>query len=194
MVSSKDCLFCKIVSGEIPAKKVYEDTSCIAFLDINPRNPGHTLVIPKTHAETIFDLPDTEGAKMFASLKKVAIKVKKGTKAHGVSVCQNNGSAAGQVVGHVHFHVIPRFLNEGPAAMEAILPVKKMDDQTLDKIASAIGGSSLAVKATEPKPEPPQEVEEKPRPPLKTKKAEKSNPNPDEEEDVDEFEEFNFNL
>lgn len=187
MVDPKECLFCRIVKGEIPAKKVYEDSSSLAFLDINPRNPGHTLIIPKKHYETLFDFPEREGGKFFASLKKVAVLVKNGTNAHGLSVCQNNGSAAGQVVAHLHFHLIPRFLNEGPVALEAILPVKKMDDKSLDKIVDAIKGASPALET--PQEEPP---EEKPEP-KPAKKETKKKP-PPEEEDVDEFEEIDFNF
>jgi len=207
MVDPKDCLFCRIVNGEIPAKKVYEDGISLAFLDINPRNPGHTLVIPKRHYETIFDIPDGEGGKFFASMKKVAAKVKNSTKAHGLSVCQNNGSAAGQVVGHLHFHLIPRFMNEGPAALEALLPVKKMDEKSLDKIAAVIkGGSEIQEPAEAAEPverEEPDEVEsideedfseeEPKKPPLKLKKEQKK-PEPEkEDDDIDEFEMINFN-
>ncbi|MBL7160232.1 MAG: HIT family protein [Candidatus Aenigmarchaeota archaeon] len=200
MVDQKQCLFCRIIAGEIPAKKVYEDQVSLAFLDINPRNPGHTLLIPKKHAETIFDLPDAEGSKLFASLKKIAVKVKNGTKAHGLSICQNNGSAAGQVVGHVHFHLIPRFLNEGPAALEAMLPVRKMDEKSLDKVVAVIKGAStnteqetIGEELEERIPEPAEErPEEQPKPARKEKNPSAKKPPENEEDDVDEFEEFNF--
>jgi len=188
MVDPKECLFCRIVKGEIPSKKVYEDTNTFAFLDINPRNPGHTLIITKKHFETLFDMPDAEGSKLFLSMRKVANLVKNGTKAHGLSVCQNNGSAAGQVVAHIHFHLIPRFLNEGPAAVEAMLPVKKMDDNTLDKIAATIKGASSAPAKVEDEHKEQKPVEKKPAK-TKAKKEE-----PAEEEDVDEFEEIDFNF
>lgn len=189
MVEAKDCLFCRIGKGDIPSKKVYEDLISMAFLDINPRNPGHTLIIPKKHYETIFQMPEGEGGKFFASLKKVATQVKNGTQAHGLSICQNNGSAAGQVVGHLHFHIIPRFMNEGPSALEALLPVKKMDEKSLDKIAASIKGSS----STKEKPAPaPKTADPPPEAPPKQKKPKESPPEKDEEEDTDEFEEFNF--
>jgi histidine triad (HIT) family protein len=208
MVDPKDCLFCKIVKGEIPAKKVYEDANVIAFLDINPRNPGHTLVIPKDHHETLFDLPDADIRGYFSSMKRVAVLVRNGTKAHGISVCQNNGSAAGQVVAHLHFHIIPRFMNEGPSALEGILQVKKMNEEALDQIASAIkGASSEAPKEmrieTEEKPKerpkPVKKKKEKPVAPVeKPKEKPKEKPvgdfDEDEEDDKDEFEEINFNF
>lgn len=189
MVDAKDCLFCRIIAGDIPSQKVYEDTNSIAFLDINPRNPGHTLLVPKKHVETIFDLPEGEGSKLFAALKKVAVLVKNGTQAHGLSVCQNNGSASGQVVAHVYFHLIPRFLNEGPPALENMLPIKKMDEKSLQKIASAIKGAPT----TAPKKEAPAPTAAKNEASIPKAKPEKR-PAKEEEEDVDEFEEIDFNL
>jgi histidine triad (HIT) family protein len=132
------CLFCKIASGEIPSKKVYEDANVIAFLDINPRNPGHTLVIPKKHFVTLLDMPEREVGKLFESTRIVAMAVKNGTNADGLSLVQLNGKAAGQVVTHVHVHLIPRFMSEGPVSLEGVLSSKKMTDGMLDKIASAI--------------------------------------------------------
>jgi histidine triad (HIT) family protein len=134
----KDCLFCKIVAGEIPVKKVYEDANSFAFLDINPRNPGHTLVIPKKHYETLFDMPENEAGELFKVVKKMADVCKSGVKADGISIGQSNGRAAGQIVQHLHFHVIPRFATEGPVGLEGVLPVKKMDDPSMDKIVEAL--------------------------------------------------------
>ncbi len=132
------CLFCKIASGEIPGKKVYEDANVFAFLDINPRNPGHTLVIPKKHATTIMDMGEKDVGKLFESVRYVAEAVQKGTKAEGLSIVQSNGKAAGQVVTHVHVHIIPRYLSEGPVSLEGVLGVKKMPEETIDQIASTI--------------------------------------------------------
>jgi len=132
------CLFCRIVSGEIPSKKVYEDANTFAFLDINPRNPGHTLVIPKKHYSTLFDMGEKDVGRLFESVKLVAEAVRKGSGADGLSLIQSNGKAAGQVVSHLHVHLIPRFMNEGPVSPEAILAPKKMPEQVLDKLASAI--------------------------------------------------------
>lgn len=132
------CPFCEIIKGRIPAKKVYEDDTSLAFLDINPRNPGHTLVIPKEHYTTILDIPGREAGELFKAVKRVAAAVQRATKAQGISISQSNGAAAGQLVPHLHFHVIPRFLKEGPVALEASLSVKKMPEQALDKVMESI--------------------------------------------------------
>src|SRR4030042_3922656 len=137
-MDASQCLFCGIVAGKIPAKKVYEDDHVIGFLDINPRNPGHTLVIPKKHFETILDMPEKDAGRLFESVHKVAAMVKAGTNSQGLSIAQSNGQAAGQVVRHVHVHVIPRFANQGPVGLEGILPSKKIDDMSMDKIAQTI--------------------------------------------------------
>ncbi len=133
-----ECLFCAIASNKVPAKKVYEDDVSVAFLDIHPRNPGHTLVISKKHYEDLLAMPSDEAGRLFQSVKKVAEAAKNGTKADGVSLSQSNGKAAGQVIPHIHFHVIPRFANEGPVGLESILPGKGMDDNSLNQIAEAI--------------------------------------------------------
>jgi histidine triad (HIT) family protein len=137
----EECLFCKIAGGEIPSDKVYEDSKFLAFLDINPRNPGHTLVIPKKHYETILDMPDGELGDLLLMVKKVASAVKESMKADGISVGQSNGRAAGQVIPHVHFHVIPRYLSEGPPGLESIVPVKKLPPETIKKAAEMVKAS-----------------------------------------------------
>ncbi|RLI98656.1 MAG: hypothetical protein DRO99_00260 [Candidatus Aenigmatarchaeota archaeon] len=153
MVDESKCLFCRIARGEIPAKKVYEDADTLAFLDINPRNPGHTLVIPKKHYETLMEMPDGEAGNYFASIKKLASMVMKGVNAQGISVANSNGQAAGQVVAHVHFHVIPRFSTETPPGLESILSSKRLDEKTMDQIAEGI--TKASGKPTEqPRPEP----------------------------------------
>ena len=122
-----DCIFCKIANGEIPANKVYEDAATVAFLDISPRNPGHTIVIPKKHYGSILDVPESELASVMSTVKKAVIATKNATNSEGTNIVQNNGRAAGQVVAHIHFHVIPRFMSEGPPSLEGILQVKRFD-------------------------------------------------------------------
>ena len=108
-----DCIFCKIAKGEIPCAKVYEDDMVLSFLDINPINPGHTLVLPKSHYRTLFEVdPETLEACILAS-QKISEAVYKGVKAAGLNFLQNNFRAAGQLIEHVHFHLIPRFENDG---------------------------------------------------------------------------------
>jgi len=137
----EECLFCKIVAGEISSDEIYSDGDFLAFLDINPRNPGHTLVIPKKHYNTIMEMPDSETADLFRMVKKIAIAVKNGTNADGISIGQSNERAAGQVIPHVHFHVIPRFASEGPPGLESIIPTKKLTPEIMKKLTETIKGS-----------------------------------------------------
>jgi histidine triad (HIT) family protein len=102
-------IFAKIVRGEAPCFKVYEDDKTLAFMDIMPQAEGHTLVIPKEGAESIFDLSAEGAAALIKTTKKIAAAVKEVTKAPGVMLAQLNGQAAGQTVFHIHFHVIPRW-------------------------------------------------------------------------------------
>lgn len=111
-----DCIFCKIVAGEIPSTKIRENADTFAFLDIKPLNPGHALVIPKKHYENIFDVPEEILAQVIIETKHIATAVKKVTGADGIGIGQNNGKAAGQVVHHIHFHIIPRHLDDGYSA------------------------------------------------------------------------------
>ncbi|NOT41913.1 MAG: HIT family protein [Alphaproteobacteria bacterium] len=101
-------IFAKIVRGEAPCFKVYEDAHTLAFMDIMPQAEGHTLVIPKEGAESIFDLSPEGAAALIKTTKKIAAAVKEVTNAPGILIAQLNGAAAGQTVFHIHFHVIPR--------------------------------------------------------------------------------------
>ncbi|ALU12013.1 HIT family hydrolase [Ignicoccus islandicus DSM 13165] len=104
-----ECVFCKIIKGELPARIVYEDEDVIAFLDINPVAPGHTLVVPKKHYKNILDAPEEVVAKVFTVAKKIAEASIKALQAKGVNVLTNAEEVAGQVVMHFHVHVIPRY-------------------------------------------------------------------------------------
>ena len=108
-----DCIFCKIVRGEVPSFKVYEDEHTLAFLDIHPVHPGHTLVIPKEHAATIFDISAESWAQVQETVRKTASAIEKGTAADGVNLLMNNREHANQMVHHAHVHLIPRFKNDG---------------------------------------------------------------------------------
>ncbi len=103
-----DCIFCKIIAGEVPSYKVYEDADTLAFLDINPNNYGHTLVIPKDHFENIYTTPDETLCKVMIVVRKLSTAIRNGMEADGVNVTINNEPAAGQVVDHLHIHIIPR--------------------------------------------------------------------------------------
>lgn len=134
-----DCLFCKIAAGEIPADKVYEDKHAIAFLDINPVAPGHTMVIPKVHAETYLDLPDEEVCPLGEALKKVTTMVKEALKPDGFNIGANMKKAAGQAVDHLHIHIIPRWEGDGGGSMHSIVknPPKEDIKEIAEKIRNA---------------------------------------------------------
>ncbi len=108
-----DCLFCKIIAGDIPSAKVFENDDLVAFLDIGPVNKGHTLVVPKAHYETLSELPPDLMARVGEALPKLAAAVVAAAQADGLNLHQSNGACAGQVIPHVHFHLIPRFDNDG---------------------------------------------------------------------------------
>ena len=108
---STDCILCKIVAGEIPARKIYEDEHTLALLDIAPVTKGHTLVIPKEHHNPITDIPTELLQKTIATVQKITRAQIKGLKADGMNIAQANGKTAGQLIDHVHFHVIPRYDN-----------------------------------------------------------------------------------
>lgn len=108
-----DCIFCKIIKGELPSVKVYEDEKILAFLDISPVNPGHTLVVPKEHFENILDTPEGVLSDLIKAVKKIAPAVMKGTNTSAFNLGVNNGSEAGQVVQHTHFHIMPRWQGDG---------------------------------------------------------------------------------
>ena len=103
-----DCIFCKIIAGEIPSARVYEDEHCLAFMDIAPLQPGHTLVIPKDHHELMTDMPAETMAAVGRVLPRAARAVMAASGAEGFSILQSNRAVAGQVVPHVHVHIIPR--------------------------------------------------------------------------------------
>ena len=103
------CVFCKIARKQASASLVYEDENVMAFLDIRPLNEGHTLVIPKEHYETIYEISEEQIAYLHRIVKRTALAVKKATKADGISIFQQNGKAAGQEIFHLHVHVVPRY-------------------------------------------------------------------------------------
>jgi histidine triad (HIT) family protein len=104
----QDCVFCKIVSGEIPSYKVYENDDILVILDRFPTNPGECLVLTKEHYDTLFDLKPGMASKAFAASAGVAAKMRQALEIDGLNILQNNGEAAGQQIPHFHVHVIPR--------------------------------------------------------------------------------------
>ncbi len=140
-----NCIFCKIVAGQIPCHKLYEDGRVLAFLDVGPLSPGHTLVIPKHHAVTLDDLPDEDAAAIGAALPKLVKAVKSATGTQACNVLQNNGEIAGQVVMHVHFHIIPKPAADAQADAGAAgtglgigWPAGKLDDATAGELVKKI--------------------------------------------------------
>lgn len=128
----EDCIFCKIVKNQSHASYIYKDEKTLAFLDNRPVNEGHTLIIPKKHYENIYGVPDKEVTHLFRIVKKVALAVKMAVKADGIRIVQSNGSAAGQVVFHIHVHVIPAY--EG----QKISHRRALEAKELDKTAAKI--------------------------------------------------------
>ena len=108
-----ECIFCKIVAGEIPAVKVLDEEQALAFMDINPASRGHLLVIPKRHAENIFEISEGDLAAVMKAVRRCARAAKQALKAEGVTVLQLNGKASGQVVPHLHVHIMPRWASDG---------------------------------------------------------------------------------
>lgn len=112
MRTDKDCIFCKIVADKIPCFKLYEDDHTLSFMDINPANEGHALVIPKEHWQNVYDIPDTLFAAVAATIKKIARAVETTLSPDGVNIVQANGKGAAQSVEHFHMHVLPRKLGD----------------------------------------------------------------------------------
>jgi histidine triad (HIT) family protein len=112
VMNAQDCVFCKIASGQIPATKIYEDDIVVAFLDIGPISDGHTLVMPRQHVERVHSCPAELLGQVWSRLAKIAAAIVSATGADGYNILCNNGRAAGQVVDHLHFHVIPRWAGD----------------------------------------------------------------------------------
>jgi len=130
------CPFCSIASGKASASIVYEDATVMAFMDLNPANVGHTLVVPRGHWENIYDVPEKILAEMAGVVKKVSVAVKKTVGADGIKVIQLNGRAAGQVVMHIHIHVIPA--SSKPKTMKGHHGRIKLEKKDLDETARKI--------------------------------------------------------
>ena len=107
-----DCIFCKIIAGDIPSCKVYEDKEVLAFLDISQTTKGHTLLIPKTHVRNILDMTESTASSLFARLPKIARALQKATGAPAMNIINNSEEIAGQTVFHAHIHLIPRYGSE----------------------------------------------------------------------------------
>ena len=116
-----DCIFCKLANGVFPTNSIYEDEDFNVILDLEPATRGHALILPKEHADNLFELPDEIGAKVLVTVKKVATQMKEKLGCAGMNLVQNNGEEAGQTVKHFHIHMIPRY-----EADESMVSWKKM--------------------------------------------------------------------
>jgi histidine triad (HIT) family protein len=137
----EDCIFCKIIAGEIPSFKVYEDDNVFAFADINPINTGHTLIIPKNHAENLWEIAPEDLAAIHQASLNIAKAIKKALQPEGIAVLQLNGRAVNQVVMHYHLHLIPRCAGDPDLKMtewELVPGDMKMIEETAGKIAQAL--------------------------------------------------------
>lgn len=128
-----DCIFCKIIKGEVPNYTVYEDETVLVFLDIFPHAKGHTVVVPKRHIETYFDLSDNELNKLSAGIKKAMEKIQTVLKPDGFNVGWNQSPAGGQVVPHLHIHIMPRYEGDGGGSMHSI--IKNPGDVAVGEVA-----------------------------------------------------------
>ncbi|XVH32940.1 HIT family protein [Haloferacaceae archaeon DSL9] len=136
---TEETIFEKIVAGEIPARIVHETDTTLAFLDVNPLAPGHTLVIPKERYERLGDLPTDLAADLFAAVHELTPVVESAVDADGTTVGINDGTAAGQEVPHVHVHLVPRFDGDGGGPIHAVAGARPdLSDEELDEIADAI--------------------------------------------------------
>ena len=112
-MSHRDCVFCDIIEGRTPAEVVFEDEETLAFMDINPANPGHTLIIPKRHVRDIYELDDETATVVIRTTVRVARAIKRALQPDGMNLVQSNGRAGGQEIFHFHMHIIPRWYGDG---------------------------------------------------------------------------------
>lgn len=135
---SEKTIFEKVISGELPHYKVYEDEETYAFLDASPSVYGHTLVIPKKPYKNIYEIPDELDDKLFKTVKKMARTIKKAFETDGINVVMNNEPAAGQVVFHAHIHIIPRFENDGGYHGQRLTYPEGKAQEIADKIKATL--------------------------------------------------------
>ncbi|HEY0088956.1 MAG TPA: HIT family protein [Candidatus Lokiarchaeia archaeon] len=133
---SQECVFCKIIKKEIPSKIIFENDKTLAFLDIFPINPGHTIVIPKKHYQNLEDIPENELIELYKIVKKLATLIRNKLNIDGYNVLQNNFEAAGQVIQHFHIHIIPR--NKTDDKFKIKIPRKQSNEEELNKIQRKI--------------------------------------------------------
>jgi histidine triad (HIT) family protein len=133
------CIFCRIVDGDLPSRTVHETDETLAFLDANPLAPGHTLVVPKEHYETVDDLPPEAAGPVFETVSAVTPRIERAVDADATTIAVNNGTAAGQEVPHTHVHVVPRFDGDDVGPIHRLFSARpSLSDAELDEIAAEI--------------------------------------------------------
>lgn len=131
----ENCIFCKIANGEIPAATLYEDEEFRVILDLGPASKGHALILPKTHAANIYELPDELAGKAMILAKKMAVRLTEALKCDGFNIVQNNGETAGQTVFHFHMHLIPRYQGDHVGITWTL---GKLSDEDKEEILSKV--------------------------------------------------------
>lgn len=135
----EDCIFCKILNGDIPSAKVYEDDYVYAFLDISQVTKGHTLVIPKTHTKNIYETPPEVASSLFSRIPTIANAIKKAYQPIGMNLLNNNEKPADQSVFHLHIHIIPRYGDNDGFSSKWVTHEKDYTSEDLQQIAKEIG-------------------------------------------------------
>ena len=133
-----NCLFCKIVAKIIPSAIVYEDEHTLAFLDIHPMSSGHTLVVPKIHAENILDLSDIQIEPFFRTVKKVVALLQERLGSKGFTIGINHGRISGQAIDHLHVHAVPRYEGDGGGSLHLV--VKNPPQESIEVIQAKLVG------------------------------------------------------
>jgi len=131
-MSDKNCIFCKIIDKEIPAKIVFENDKIVAFLDIFPISKGHTIVVPKKHFQNLEEIPENDLCELIKIVKRLAIEIRRKLNIEGYNLLQNNFKAAGQVINHIHFHIIPR--NKNDEKFKLKIPRNQATEEELNSI------------------------------------------------------------
>jgi histidine triad (HIT) family protein len=173
----KQCIFCRVLNGEIPTYPIWEDDKMFATLEIQPANPGHVLVFPKEHFSVLPQMPDDLVAHMFKVVKQISSVVFEVTGAEGVEIRQRNGQAAGQMIPHVHVHIIPRFQKDGvPTDWEP----QKLAEEEFKKIQTALASVAKQINISTPTSAPVKIIAPEPAPVqptgTKTKSTKKKTP------------------
>ncbi|PSL30631.1 histidine triad (HIT) family protein [Planomicrobium soli] len=133
-----NCIFCKIIAGDIPSIKIYEDDNVFAFMDIMPLTKGHTLIVPKTHRALVYDLTSQEASDLFAVVPKIASALKETFGPAGMNLLNNNGAKAGQSVAHFHLHFIPRYDETDGFAAKWMTKEKEFNGERIQQLADEV--------------------------------------------------------